>query len=168
MMHGQQYAGWDNMSERDKRMTQFYDDLLDKSEINQGFSVTRLATTEMLFGKRMRNVTEADLKRVMGTEIVSKGNMSTGAAEQGLTIGQSGKTIEYRYFTIEPTKGAGMYIGDSRINHWGYQQREVMLNRDTVWTPVGYSYDSSRNIWVVDMKYMGRRAHDYGKSGRLK
>lgn len=165
-MHGQQYQGWDNMTNSDKRMTQFYDDLLDKSEISKGFTTTRLATTELLFGKKMRSVTEADLRRVMGTEVVSKGHMSTGAAEQGLTIGSS-KPIEYKFYTTGATKGVGMYIGDHRVNGWGYQQREVMVNRDTVWQPTGYRYDSSRKVWVVDMQYMGRQRHDYGKSGRV-
>ena len=165
-MWGQQYKGWDNMTDSDKERTQFYDDLIDRSTIDQGFSTTRLATTELLFGKKMSTITEADLKRVMGTEVVSKGHMSTGAAEQGLTIGSS-KPIEYRLFTIGATKGVGMYIGDIRVNGWRYQQREVMINRDTVWKPVGYSWDNSRKVWVVDMQYMGNQRHDYGKSGRV-
>ena len=166
LMRGQQYRGWDNMSDYDKEATQTYDDLIDKSVIDKGFVVSRLATTELLFGKKMRSVTEADLRRVMGTEVVSKGHMSTGAAEQGLTIGSS-KLIEYKFYTTGATKGVGMYIGDHRVNGWGYQQREVMVNRDTVWQPTGYRYDSSRKVWVVDMKYMGRQRHDYGKSGRV-
>lgn len=165
-MSGQQYQGWDNMRDLDKERTQFYDDLIDRSTINKGFSVTRLATTELLFGKKMRSITEDDLRKAMGTEVVSKGHMSTGAAEQGLTIGSS-KPMEYRFFTTGATKGVGMYIGDHRVNAWGYQQREVMLNRDTVWKPVGYHYDSSRRVWVVDMQYMGRQRHDYGTSGRI-
>lgn len=168
-MYGQQYEGWDRMSERDQRMTQFYDDLVDKSTINQGFTVSRLASTELLLGKRVSSVTEEDLKNAMGKEIVSTGHMSTGAAETGLFIngGRSSKPIEYKFYTTGATKGVAMYIGDNRIDAWGAKQREVMVNRDTVWTPTGYHYDNNRRVWVVDMKYIGKTKHDYGKTGRL-
>ena len=162
-MHGQQYQGWDNMSAEDRRYTKFYDDLIEKSTINQGITVSRLATTELLFGERKYSVTEDELKAVMGNPVTSRGHMSSGAAEVGLTIG-SYKPIEYKFITKGATKGVAMYIGDYRATRWGSDQREVMIQRDTVWKPTGYKYDKDRDVWVVNMEYVGKERHDYGKS----
>ena len=167
-MTGQQYDGWDRMSASDKARTQRYDDMLDKSVIHKGVTVVRRTTAELLFGKGKTSATLAELQAMEGREIISTGNMSTGAAAQGLTIGSYNKDHEFRIHIPAGSKGAGMWIGDRRINPgWGPDQREFMTNRD-IRLKVGKTiYDESRGVYVTDVTFTGRLPHDYGKSGRL-
>lgn len=168
-MGGQQYRGWDALSMTDKEYTQRYDDMLDKSVINKGVSVVRRTTAEFFMGAGVTRASLSDLQALEGKDIVSKANLSTGAAAQGLTIGAHDKHHEIRIKIPAGSKGAGMWIGDSRINPgWKAQQREFMMNRDIVVKVGKTTYDSSRDVYVTEVTYTGRMPHDYGKSGRLK
>ena len=166
-MSGQQYRGWDNMSATDQRLTKIYDKILDKSELRRGVIVTRRTDAQLLFGAGKKTATLAELKAMEGQIVDSNGNMSFGAAKHGLTIGDSSKSIEYRLSIPGGTKGAGMWIGDKRINSdFGNQQREFMTNRN-ISVKVGKTvYDADRGVYVVELKYVGRLAHDYGKRGK--
>lgn len=168
-MTGQQYDGWDRMSMTDKEYTQRYDDMLDKSVLHKGVTVVRRTTAELLFGKGKTSATLEELKAMKGKTILSAGNMSTGAAAQGLTIGSYNKDHEFRIHIPAGSKGAGMWIGDRRINPgWGPDQREFMMNRDIGLKVGDTTYDSSRGVYVTDVTFVERYPHDYGKSGRLK
>ena len=72
--------------------------------------------------------------------------MSFGAASQGLTIGDSSKKVEYKLRIPPGSKGAGMWIGDKRINGWGAEQREFMSNRDSVFKVGKTTYDKRRGV----------------------
>lgn len=88
--------------------------------------------------------------------------MSFSAAKQGLKIdAMSSANVEYVLSIPGGSKGAGMYIGDKRINKWGNRQREFMTNRDTAYRVGKTSFDTNKNIYVVELSYVGRLAHDY-------
>ena len=171
-MHGQQYKGWDNMTTRDQLMTQTYDDYLDRATVSAPVTIMRLATPELL-GLGRDLPTAEQLAALKGATVTSRGHMSCAAAKEGLTISFStrpytvGKFIEYKFNIPGGTKGAGMWIGDSRINPtWGARQREFMMNRDTEWRVGDAKYDSHRGCYVVEMEWVGRHEHDYGTTGR--
>lgn len=168
-MLGQQYDGWDNMSQSDKARTQRYDDMLDKSVINKGVTVVRRTTAEWLFGAGKTTASISELQAAEGDIVTIKGNMSTGAARHGLTIGSGSKRHEIEIHIPGGSKGAGMWIGDRRVNPgWGAKQREFMTNRD-INVQVGKTrYDSSRDVYITEVTFIGREKHDYGKTGRLK
>lgn len=165
-MRGQQYRGWDNMSDEDKRLTQIYDDILDKSTLSHGVVLTRRTDAQLVLGAGHYTATLEELRAAEGSIVTSKGSMSFGAAKEGLTIGDSSKRIEYRLSIPGGTRGAGMWIGDRRINGWGPDQREFMTNRDISIQVGATTYDAARDIYIVNIKYVGRNKHDYGKSGK--
>ena len=169
-MDGAQYGGWDSMTNTEKQRTQRYDDVLDRSVLTQGVVLTRRSDAQLVLGAGKRTATLGELQSAKGSIITSKGSMSFGAASQGLTIGDSSKRVEYRLKIPggERSKGSGMWIGDSRINGWGPAQREFMTNRDTSYRVGNTRHDKRRDIYVVDIEFLGVSAHDYGRSGRLK
>ena len=151
----------------DQEYTQRYDDMLDKSVITKGVTVVRRTTAEWLFGKGHYSASLEELKSMAGKEITIKGNMSTGAAAQGLTIGDDSKHHEIRIRIPAGSKGAGMWIGDHRVNGWGPEQREFMTNRDIVVKVGRTTYDKTRGVYVTDVTYTRRMPHDYGETGKL-
>lgn len=170
-MWGQQYEGWDDMDDMDKEMTQRFDDVLDNATLSKGIVVTRLSDTQLVLGAGNSRGTLAELQAAAGTIVKSKGSMSFAAASQGLSIGADvgigeEKNIEYK-LKIGPGVGAGMWIGDRRINGWGPKQREFMTNRDIAIRVGKTTYDSSRDIHVTELEFVGREAHDYGTTGRV-
>lgn len=167
-MAGQQYLGWDRMRDSDKQWTQLYDDMLDKSVLKKGVTVVRRTDAQLVMGAGVYTASLEQLKAMEGKEIISKGNMSTGAASQGLTIGDDSKRHEFRIKIPAGSKGAGMWIGDSRINpYWEAKQREFMMNRDTVFKVGKTRYDADRNVYITDITFQHRMPHDYGTSGRV-
>lgn len=166
-MRGQQYGGWDNMGHTDKVYTQTFDDILDKATLKTGVVVTRLSDAQLVLGAGRKTATLEELKAAEGSIVTSKGNMSFGAAKHGLTIGQRGKNVEYQLKIPGGSKGAGMWIGDRRINPWGQRQREFMTNRDTAYKVGKTTYDHARDVFVTEIEWVGRQKHDYGTSGRV-
>lgn len=167
-MDGQQYRGWDKMTPLEKQMTQTYDDILDSAILERGVVLTRRSDAQLVMGAGTRRASASDFAGMEGQLITSKGSMSFGAASQGLTIGATGKTVEYKLKIPGGTVGSGMWIGDSRINPWGSKQREFMTNRDAVFKVGKSSFDSARRITTVELTYMGHTEHDYGTSGRVR
>ena len=167
-MDGQQYRGWDRMNDHLKGITQRMDDVLDNATLDKGVVVVRRTDAQLVLGKGKTNGTLEDFNKMRGQVVKSVGAMSTGAASQGLTIGGwSPKGVEYRIHIPGGSKGAGMWIGDKRVNGWGPEQREFVVNRDTYFRVGKARYDSVRNVTVVDLHYDGLGIHDYGTSGRL-
>ena len=170
-MHGQQYHGWDNMTPEEKRETQTYDDCLDTAVVHEeeGLEVVRLASAELLGFTRDEMPTLGGIAARKKRFVTSAGNMSAAAASEGLVIAVAHctKTVEYHFRIPGGTKGAGMWIGDARVSHWGAEQREFMLNRDTVWEIGRAREDSTRGVFIVEMLWVGRLPHDYGRSGRV-
>lgn len=164
-MDGQQYRGFDNMTADEQRATRIFDKYLDQATLDRDIVVTRRATAELVMGAGKKRATLEELKAMRGSIVTSKGSMSTGAAKEGLTIGSS-KNVEYKIHIAAGTKGAGMWIGDNRINGWGPEQREYMTNRDSVYAVGRTRYDKKRDVYVVNMYYVGREKHDYGKAGK--
>lgn len=167
-MDGSQYRGWDKMHPSKREMTQIYDDILDQATLERGVVLTRRSDAQLVMGAGVRHASAGDFKGMEGQLITSKGSMSFGAASQGLTIGDAGKTVEYKLKIPGGTVGSGMWIGDSRINGWGSRQREFMTNRDAVFKVGKSSFDSARGITTVELTYMGHTEHDYGTSGRVR
>ena len=166
-MLGGQYRGWDNMDRLEKLCTQTYDDLIDRSTLDRGVTVVRRTTAELIFGAGHKTATLAELQAAEGRIVESKANISTGAAAEGLTIGGY-KKHEFRIHIPGGSTGAGMWIGDPRINKiFGVEQREFMMNRDISVRVGKTTYDSSKDIYVTDLTYIGRQEHDYGKTGRI-
>lgn len=165
-MYGQQYGGWDSMDEDDKKLTRIYDKYLDKATLNHGVIVTRMTDAQLVMGAGRKTATLEELRAMEGKVVPSKGNMSFGAAQHGLRIGDYSKNVEYRLAIPGGTKGAGMWIGDKRINFWGREQREFMTNRDILVKVGKTTYDTNRGVYVVNLKYVGREEHDYGKNGK--
>ena len=116
------------MSGLEQQLTRVYDKYLDQSVINAGVEVRRLGSAELLLGSgRSLARSIEELKALEGRDIFAKGSMSFGAAAEGLYIGgDSRKNVEYKLRIPGGSKGAGMWIGDSRINGWGPEQREFL------------------------------------------
>ena len=131
-MAGQQYGEFSDMIVRDQRLTRIYDSILDRSVIRKAFEVHRSATPELLLGKGVTRLDGDALMAMVGKTVITRGNMSTGAASEGLTIGRDyAKTIDYVYKFPDNTTGAGLYIGTPKVNpSWKGEQREFMTNRD--------------------------------------
>ena len=175
-MRGQQYEGFSNMLKSDQDRTRKYDKYLDQSEIDEGLVLSRRATAELLGLSLGESLSLAKLKKMKGKVIVAKGNMSCGAAQDGLTIASddSDKPIEYKIHIPAGAKGAGMWLGDKRINGWGDRQREFMTNRDSVFV-IGDAKTKKKkrvyDFWTgsyktlpiqeVHIYYIGRLPHDY-------
>lgn len=167
-MSGQQYRGFSNMSKADQEATRIYDKYLDRATLDTPIVVHRRATAELLLGKGNRTATEADIQRMIGQEIYSRGNMSTGAAREGITIG-SNKQIEYE-IRVPSGTGWGMWIGNRGINdYFGDKQREFMVNRDVIFVPVSYERIGGtggargRAEYRVVLEAVRRIEHDYGE-----
>ena len=182
-MRGQQYRPFDDMSTMDQRLTKTYDKYLDQSVTDEGITLSRRATAELL-GLNDADIPTIDqLKRMKGKVVVSKGSMSTAAAKDGLVIASedSEKPIEYKIHIPAGAKGAGMWLGDKQINGWGPRQREYMTNRDSVYV-IGDSKTKKtkfvRDWWTgktqkipvqeVHLYYIGRLPHDYGEGYNFK
>lgn len=156
------------MTGSEQRRTQIYDDILDQSVLNKGVVLTRSSTAELVFGGGHTKASLDDFQAAEGSIITSKGSMSFGAASQGLSIGSYGKTVEYSLKIPGGSKGAGMWVGDTRVNGWGADQREFMTNRDSVFRVGKTTYNKERRTYSVELEWMGHTAHDYGSSGRIK
>ena len=167
-MWGQQYEGFDNMDARDQELTRIYDKYLDKATLDHGVIVTRLTDAQLVMGAGHKTATLDELKAMEGKIVPSKGHMSFGAAKHGLRIGDYSKQIEYRLAIPGHTKGAGMWIGDKRIDFWGAEQREFMVNRDILVKVGKTTYDKARNVYTVNLEYVGRQKHDYGNGKKKK
>lgn len=167
-MGGQQWLGFDNMTAAEQETTRRIDKILDRATLKKGIVVTRLSTPELLFGKGHSTTTLEELQAMKGKEIYAAGSMSTGAAKEGLAISSStrGKPIEYKIKIPGGSVGAGMWIGDSRINGWGPAQREFITNRDSRFVVGDTKYDSRRKKYVVEITWVGRDEHDYGRRGK--
>ena len=161
-MDGQQYGGFSNMDTDLQDKTRIFDKYLDRSVINKGFETRRLASAELLRGSGNRGITEQQLKNLVGETFITQGNMSTSAASTGLDIGYGEKPIEYIFAFPKGSVGAGMWIGDRRINdEWGNQQREFMTNRDSAFKLESYKWNEKRKLFEVKMKWVGHGEHDY-------
>lgn len=163
-MRGQMYNGFENLSPSEQRYVRSYDKILDQSVIRDGFVVRRQATAEFLLGKGNRSPRSLEqLQALQGKTVTSIANMSTAAAGRGLAIGSSSaKAIEYVMKFPPNTKGAGMWIGDTRINHFGVRQREFMTNRDIQFRVGDTKYNPRTRKYEVELIYVGRKEHDYG------
>ena len=167
MMGGTQYLGWDGMGVEAQKLTRTYDKYLDRATLDTSVELRRLATPELVLGAGHKNATLEELKAMKGRIVTSKGNMSTAAASEGLGIGSdSSKPVEYAFKIPAGSTGAGMWIGDSRINGWRAKQREFMMNRDTSFMVGKTTYDKKRGKYIVEMEYVGLGEHDYGSSGK--
>lgn len=168
-MDGQQWGGWDNLTPRERQWTKLYDKILDKATLNHGVVVTRDTTAELLFGAGRKTGTLSDFQALEGKNIFAAASMSTGVAKTGLGIGSSsGKDVRLRISIPRGAKGAGMWIGDSRIHGWGAKQLEFMTNRDS-WFKVGKTtFDKASGMYVVNIKWVGHDKHDYGTKKRKK
>ena len=175
-MHGEGYKDWDDMADWAKEAIKVYDKYLDRTVLNKGLVVNRLATAELILGKGNKFPSSLEqLQALRGKVVVSLGNLSTGVAKEGLTIGSplttnpkisweksSAKSIEYKIKIPKGSKGAGLWIGDGRVNsHFNNEQREFMMNRDIRLRVGRTKYDSKRDVYVVEMTYVGRIPHRY-------
>ena len=152
---------FNELSSYKQDMLRIYDKILDKATLNEGIVVRRLASFSLV-NNGSRNVPSIDALAKMEGQLVNVGMpLSTSAAAEGLTIGARGKNVEYVIHIPKGSTGAGMWIGDSRINHWGPQQREFMVNRDVILRQGKATYNQSRRLWEVEMFYVGRTKHKY-------
>ncbi len=158
---GSNKAEYRDLSPSEQRMLKTYDKILDQSVLNEGIVVRRLASFSLV-NNGSRSTPSADaLAKMEGNLVNVSMPLSTSAAAQGLTIGTSGKNVEYVIHIPAGTKGAGMWIGDKRINGWGPKQREFMVNRDVIFRQGKTVYNSSRGIYEVELIYVGRTKHKY-------
>lgn len=168
-MRGQMYRDFDSLDRRDQSWIRSYDKILDQSVVREAFVVRRQATAELVLGAGNRMPTSLEqLQALRGKEITSLGAMSTAAASRGLAISYNpaSKPIEYIMKFPAGTKGAGMWIGDKRLGHFGPKQREYMVNRDTNFRIGNTTYNRRTGKYEVELIYTGRNEHRYGRSGR--
>lgn len=149
-----------SLDANDQRRQATYDKYLGQATLSEGVEVKRLTDWSFLGGAK----TAEQLSAMQGQVITSKYPLSTGAAGEGLLMysNYKSKPVEINY-KIPPSTGAGMWIGDTRINPtFGAKQREFMLNRNTDWKVGKSHFDSKRGITVIDMEFVGktsRRKH---------
>lgn len=162
-MGGQQYDKFSNMDYDRQAWTRIYDKYLDQAVLNKGIVVARLATAELVLGKGNKYGDLKALQAQEGKVVISRGSMSCGVAKRGLTIGSMSKNVEYKIH-IPKGKGAGMWIGDKKINGWEAKQREFMTNRDArfkVGKTTTRKDSHGRTIYVVNLTYDGHLEHRY-------
>ena len=162
-MQGQQYGDFSDMKPRFQNATRVFDKYLDQTTIDQNIEVVRLSDAQLIFGAGNRTGTIDDFLAMEGQQVICNANMSFSAASEGLRITPFGQapTVEYVLRIPEGSDGAGMYIGDDRINIWGDKQREFMTNRN-IWMTVGHTeYDEARGVYRVEINYGGLMEHDY-------
>ena len=158
---GSNKASWNDLLSYEQNMLRTYDKYLDRATLNEGIVVRRLASFSLV-NNGSRNIPDAaTLTKMEGNLINVSMPLSTSAAAQGLTIGRTSKNVEYVIHIPAGTKGAGMWIGDRRINHWGPEQREYMVNRDTIFRQGKTTYNKSRGVYEVELFYVGRTKHKY-------
>lgn len=160
-MSGQQYQGWNNMSESDRRYTKSMDNVLDRARLDEPIVLTRLSNASLVLGKGNKAPLLSELRAMKGKKIVSKGAMSCAAAGDGLTIGSHDKLVEYK-ISVPSGEGYGVWVGDKRINDWGAKQREFVLNRDVQYEVGNSTYNANKGIFEVELKLVRRLEHDYG------
>ena len=157
---GSNKAEWNRLSPSEQRMLKIYDKVLDKSELYEGIVVRRLASFSLV-NNGSRDV-PSDFASMEGNLVNVRMPLSASAAAEGLTIGSWSKNVEYVIHIPSGSKGAGMWIGDYRINsEWGPKQREFMVNRDTVFRQGKTTYNSKRGVYEVELYYEGRTKHKY-------
>ena len=158
--------GFDGLDKSTKEWQVTFDHYLDQSEITKGIELRRLSDAQLLLGKGNKTATLEELQALKGRIVTSVGNMSSSAASQGLQIDSTAKKpIEYVIKVPPGTKGAGMWIGDTKLNpRWGNKQREFMFNRDINLKIGDTHYNKQRDVFEVELKYESRNKHDYGKT----
>lgn len=138
-----------------------YDKILDQAILKRGLIVSRDSTAELVMGKGHKTATLAELKAAEGRIVPSKSAISTGAASTGLSIGDSSKQILYRIQIPAGSKGAGMWIADSRIHGWGRKQLEFMINRDSLFKVGTTVWNDRYQKYVVTLTWLGHDKHKY-------
>ena len=174
-MGGMGYRDFSAMPSWAQEAVRTYDKYLDQSYLDKALVVSRLTTSELILGKGNKFGTLEQLQAMEGQVVTSKANLSAGAAKQGLSIGShlttnpssswqrsSGKSVELKIHIPSGTTGAGMWIGDSRINSgFGREQREFMMNRDGRYLVGKTTYDKTRDVHVVNVTWVGHYEHKY-------
>lgn len=163
LMRSYAHSGWDEMPVYIQDMVRSMDEVIDQATLDEGVVVTRLSNAALLLGYDNKQALLTELKAMVGKRVVSKGFMSCGAADEGLSIGNRHKMVEYKIGIPGGSVGAGMWLGDDRINNWGARQREFCLNRDTEYEVKSVNFDPERGIYTVALEYVGRHEHDYGE-----
>lgn len=159
---GSNKAEYGNLNSYEQRMIKTYDKVLDKSVLHEGIVVRRLASFSLVNNGSRSIPSDSILKSMEGNLVNIRMPLSSSAAAEGLTIGASGKNVEYVLHIPAGSKGAGMWIGDYRINsEWGPKQREFMINRDTIFRQGKTTYNSKRGVYEVELHYVGRTKHKY-------
>ena len=153
--NGCQYKPFSEMSEDEQTATKIFDKYLDQATLKQGVKVVRTSTPQLL---GLSNSTLSDIKNMEDAIVKCPANLSASCAFQGLDI-EGDKSIQYIIHIPANTKGAGMWIGDYRINTHNSKQREFMLNRNSVFK-VGGASNFGGYIWV-DLYYLGKEPHNY-------
>ena len=171
-MRGQQYRGFDRLDEDEQAMTRIFDTVLDQGTNDTGFEVVRRASWVMLGDGISKYESQPDtirafLNDMKGQTIINRGNMSTAAADSGLLISVDARErpVEFHIKVPANSKGAGMWIGDYRVNPgWEDGQREFMFNRDSLFKIGTYHYSKKKDCWIVNLTWRGHTEHDYGSN----
>lgn len=164
-MNKDQWAPWDRRSPLTQQRTRLIDRILDQSVVTKALVIHRLGSARLLGIGSRKAASMSQLTALAGKTIRSDGFLSSAAAAEGLPVGiEDYKNVEYRFRIPAGSRGACMWVGDSRLSGgWGARQREVVINRDTAWTVGQTTYDRHRDVYVVEMTYAGRDEHDYGQ-----
>lgn len=161
-MSGSKDAGWSSMSSLEKERVRHMDEILDQATLDEDIVVCRRSNAALLLGKDAKQPLLSELRAMKGKRVISRGAMSCAASSEGLEIGSDLKPVEYRIAVPKGT-GHGMWLGDHRINGWGAQQREFVLNRDMEYEVGDTVYDPDRDLFVVELRLARKLEHDYGK-----
>ena len=161
-MSGQQWGGYGSMSAEDKRLTRIFDKFLDRATLEKGVELHRAGTWHLVNDGDGDEVSMERLQAMKGKYIEVDGSMSTAMASEGLRGMGRDKPVEYVIKIPAGSTGAGMWVGDSRINGWGPRQREFMTNRDIMVQVGNCYYDYDKMHPVVELYYVSRRRrHKY-------
>lgn len=166
MMDSRVWGEWKDLLPFQRENIQLMNAAIDKSIVNKTIEVARMSTWRIINNGENVKVSPERLRAMEGELIYVKGAMSTAAAKEGLSIDWRGKAgvhkpVEYKITIPGGSKGAGMWIGDKRVNGWGDIQREFIMNRDSYYKVGKSYYDSERKKTIVELTWMGTKKHEY-------
>lgn len=164
-MDGQQYSP-QYLGVTERYWMGIYDKYLDQATLKKGVEVVRSSDAQLVLGKGNKKADLQALQAAEGKTISCPANMSFSAAKTGLTLGYN-RNVEYKLKVKGGTTGAGMWVGNKKINGFEAKQREFMTNRDSFFKVGKTTHDKSRDVYTVELEYMGHDKHkfvdfDYG------
>ena len=151
-------TSYHDLYDTDRQIVDVVDKMSSKFVPGEDFAVRSLSGWALITGNSHQ--APQDINAIVGNQYITELPASSAFASEGLTIGHSGKPVEYVFKIPKNAKSVGVWIGNSQVNSsFGDEQREFIINRQTMWSVSGVKFNNKRNIYEVTMKYIGSVKH---------